>query len=611
MKYLTIKPLARFLATSPRDCVSMAELISLENQILKTTKTGGNSHKSLANTVSGQNYLSLLAWLRNTFDGQSSITREGLFRLTDKWLRRQNLYYIRRKHNSFSDNIFDPREFSSPGFKNLSYDLSYYNPEARGCGGHHYFQFLQKAYMEKLTVKVERVINDSGSHGTNTLAREIVNMFDSDLADKEPLRAWYNIFYIRCEEFADTVLYGNLQIDLDDKKLQLSDKEIVTKVMLRSNNLYCQMVQEALRHALELDKSRILFQAGQAAAYSQWEVGDERINMELISSENLTTHKKIYQKELAELANLRPGDIFVYGDDKKGLIVKKRAGRPVFLNAYLGLLLPAVFLAGHKFGYGAREKNIMPTLDEIKTLQPGNGTDSGEGATTIDQLTPRYYTDAYGVAGPRSMIYNAHRALYYSFVHYFVDHIEGDLEKALTALNLIFNLVTGEDYSSQTESKLKSLAALRDNYLDEGMEDNLYVFVNDFLLKFNYHSKLLSNFPEIYTLTSNDGQQLFFYDSAVKETFRTLEYPAINNFSPYASADYLRDPQEPILPQRKSPSWLYNWYEYVLPEIFKTLGLTYKKTLISKNHDDKTYTAYAWEITTPLSELRKKPMVMI
>ena len=77
-----------------------------------------------------------------------------------------------------------------------------------------------------------------------------------------------SVYFMRCEESAEQILIGNLQID--DTMPQYWDDPVVGQIMLQTKNMTSMMVQHALRHALRTGKKDILFQCGDANDLTQW-----------------------------------------------------------------------------------------------------------------------------------------------------------------------------------------------------------------------------------------------------------------------------------------------------------------------------------------------------
>ena len=101
-----------------------------------------------------------------------------------------------------------------------------------------------------------------------------------------PPQGQKSVFYIRCEEFGNSILIGNMQIDDKSSALAWADKA-KGSVLLKRSNIYKMMIQEAIKHALDENKDSILFQAGHAADLAQNEPSKIYKNREIITEKNI------------------------------------------------------------------------------------------------------------------------------------------------------------------------------------------------------------------------------------------------------------------------------------------------------------------------------------
>ena len=605
MHYLSVRPLSNFLESHPRDYITWPEFTNLERQVKKRCRT------EVVSQTATKHYLALFGVLRFEFIGQAKLNREALCARVDSWLRQKNIFYTRNINPPATNNVFTPQEFHSKNFTPKIYDLSYYNSVTQGHeGGHHPRKKYQGDYLRTLRAQIKNIIastkDEDNESALAASAQKIVKLFESQLNVKGKIENWSNNFYIRCEEFAETVLYGNLQIDQKNLAKEL-DNEDPQAAMFSSRNIYCHMVQEAVLHALELGKTRILFQAGQAAEYAQWGHRQKTLTRELVTPENIKVHEEIWLRDKEEFAKMRLGQTFSY-HQQAPLIIEKITSRNVRLrDPQYGVLLPAIYHLAHKYGYGELGLNFMQAFNSMTAL---NNSWLRQGPDLVDQLktfVPRVCVDDHGVVLQRDILYRCHLELYETFQHYFV---ENDLAKALTALNMIFSMVTGLNYNQNSTAKLQALGELRNARRYPGYTKNSYLIINKFLLEFNYQAQLLEKFPELQYTKTDKGSEYFFLGPVGQENLRPMPAPQVNDFSPYNSAAYLAKRPTSVLSQRQRISGIYNWYENVLPEVLTMLHLPYKKTIISRRHKDKTYRAYAWEITAPLPTLRKKLRIM-
>ena len=145
--------------------------------------------------------------------GQEYLEKAQVLQLVDDYVRKNNLYYQAQRHKISNSNSFYHPEDS----KEL-YDVAFYNPMANP--------------------------NRFGHHKKDGMP----DICYARLRGKKKIRS----------------LVGNLQID-DSLKNHPWDNPSREKIMLARKNMYQNMVQEAIRHALQAKKSKILFQTGDAA----------------------------------------------------------------------------------------------------------------------------------------------------------------------------------------------------------------------------------------------------------------------------------------------------------------------------------------------------------
>ena len=147
----------------------------------------------------------------------------------------------------------------------------------------------------------------------------------------------------------------------------------------------------------------------------------------------------------------------------------------------------------------------------------------------------------------------------------------------------------------------------------------MFEALEHFLIKFNYHKKLIEEFPQIKTVNLNkrhNKTKIKFILTVAQDRGEYLEVarredinrPIMKHYCFYnkSSKDiinkFIQYPEELSI---------YRWYEFELPSILKKLNISFKRTEIQSKRirangkKETTLIAAAWEITTDRKELQK------
>ena len=160
------------------------------------------------------NYLKILAHLKDNFNNRSRLSTAEILTLTDQFIQDNNFSYFARETPVAQQNIFYDAA-------DRVYDVAFFNRAAANiieC--HHKYQGLS------------------------------------------------SVFYARFEEKDDHVLIGNLQIDDRHKNNVWAQNDLRTILLMRKN-IYRAMIQESLKFALAGKKLRIFFQTGDSEQHTQ------------------------------------------------------------------------------------------------------------------------------------------------------------------------------------------------------------------------------------------------------------------------------------------------------------------------------------------------------
>ena len=498
MQKYTVQMLEKAVTTSARDYITIKELWGLRAKYLKLAKEGP------AEAVTAENHLRLIEFLVEIFQGTRKIPIPALRAATDSFLRDHDYVYS----SSQSPAATVRRVYSDD--KGAAYDLAFYSPLATwGAGrGHH---------------------NTSGGN---------------------------SLFYSRVERQNNTIVLGNLQLDVPGELPPEADGKI--KLLLRRKNLYRTMVYETLRHALTTGVERIIFQAGSAAAWAQWQTKVIQ-QKTIITKENYTFYRKKYEELCVEFEKISPG---LYACPKSSL--RRRPYPP---------LLPEKFTGDEKLHLLVYEK----TPDRFSgRLLHGNRCEG----SLVDELSVYYV-----IRAQESKEIKFEEG--YKLIHHGIEEIYAWLKKnepakILAPLDKIFSFLDPKYTPTRSAEKIEflknlPLIALMAELSTPERHGKLLEHLDSFLERFGYDKIALAACPEIKVNELDGmfrGKKRLYVDTSHYANYKCYRK---NFVQPKLGQNHCQlykiNPGEK--PARMFPGYrrVYEWYETGIPKILSAAGL--------------------------------------
>ena len=309
-----------------------------------------------------------------------------------------------------------------------------------------------------------------------------------------------------------------------------------------------------------------------------------------------------------------------------------------YCSAGQGCLIPLVYNLSYRWGFRAGITPESVRGDLVKTIDMDRAAahlgivgdyknfndtfDVFYRTMDFDKISEHTYDwEQWETKAPApQQVHRVHLTLYNDLVRAYVFR---EVPKLLQTLNKIFDYLVPVAAPSADAEKLAYLeewCATAPKYPEEHVLSNyqrgpvtppVYELLEPFLYEFNYHKLLADNFPTLRQV-AQPGQAAKIYDTHHGiTTLKLISPPKLGDLAPllFKSSDagqqlgYTVRPDPPI----------YNWYENTLRQIFKELGLTYKRTGIqsAKPRPTKYRCAYGWEITTPPEELAARQIICL
>ena len=239
MSALTINPLLKLINFDSREHVKLNDLRQAETKIKnQLARKPANVDRHIE-----EKYLEIIAQLKTAFaeeNPSAPISKKRLIQLTDKILRAQHFTFRAHKHRARTKNVFWPPKTAH------HYDLAFYNP---------------------LSAR-HRIPTHHKSKGESS------------------------VFFMRCENQGEKILFGNLQVD--DKDPDYWQDPTVGNILLKTKNIDLTLIRSALQHALSLGEKEILFHSGDAMEASQFNYSFPK--KVLITEENFTVYQNRLRK---------------------------------------------------------------------------------------------------------------------------------------------------------------------------------------------------------------------------------------------------------------------------------------------------------------------------
>ena len=529
MEQYTVGALENYITAANRDYLTWKELRELKSRFIKLAKEGP------AQKITAQNHISLLDGLMEKFAGQRKISVTDLRAATDTFLRTQGYVCSMQSHAPASArHVYQETEAEI-------YDLAFYNSLNVDC-------------------------NYIAHHKTETQR---------------------SLFYCRAEHWDQTLVWGNIQIDLPRRLTATAAPEL--DIILRRKNLYALMVQEAVKHALRAGKNRIIFQAGSAAAWAQW---NSKIVMEKISitEENYPHYHQIYEEQCTQFENTSTG--------VQGMTEAVAAKNPFVPMLPPGLVdKDPVLLVYKKCPEQIIGQWILPNSGLNYTLYKYYET-----RALAFRPTPEKYLPV------RDYIYKKLQE-----IHQMV--LQACPEKILESVDKIFQCITTGFVSSQHQEKISYLkklpfAQLNKQCVQMGWWAPSLPWLDEFLERFGYDKIVRATCPEITVIESPgeiSGRKRFYID---KEYSGNCIIRKSDIFFPELGCQYTNakefmagGKERKLSPGRHC---VYAWYENILPKILTANELTVRK--VSLKTLTPEHTIYGWEIISGLSKFIKRPV---
>ena len=524
MENYTIRPVRKLIDNCPGTHVNLPTLTKIIQQVERTQAQKQASPEQKDSAVVEREYLKILKMLSDAFGSDRRLAKAHIVELVDKYIREHNLYYQPVRHKIKHSNTFYNEDESEQ-----LYDVAFYNSHA---DNHH-----------------------PGHHrhaGMN------------------------DIFYARFERTADTVLIGNLQID--DNLTKHPWKDLTReRIMLARKNLYQNMIQEALKQAIQTKKSKIMFQTGDAALIAQQgHPNEEWVTVEM-ENETYEEYCSRYEAMHHAFAAIEVGD---------------------------NSIIP------HQYrGYGV-------VIEKHEDYYRSYHDASEFGTGTLMAIIKRHWNSGVGLL--RRFEYNK---LCYALTW---DVRNQKAHSLLKALNGIITMVDPDYVEHERAAKLKYLKAeLKKIPAPESIDRARrpeYEIIDKFLIKFNYHKVFLAQHPEVKTIELPPAMQkkyhcggVRFYDpqqeaNIIKFNKKQIERPELGK----SYVMHKRDLDKPLIKHKKvreKMETVYYFYEKILPELFGRLGLEFKKVPIECDYGEEPLKSTAWLITAGLEKLQTEPLV--
>ena len=631
MKYYTIKPLLNISDyKNPSIYILFEDIEKIENKIKKIIAQ--NDKNSKLSTTINFKYLEIIKNIKDNFAGVKKICRKDFILSLHNILLNKDLHYQKETHQIAHDNLFNPVDNNSNPANTAYYDIAFYhqlsgkNPKAHHS--HEIFEKWDEGLPDVIKKKYGEFINASNelsNKGKYYKLKEYVDSINTLTNNKIEKRKATSTFYARCEEYNDSILIGNMQID-DKGNGSNWDDEVTGAIMLKKNNIYSAIIQESIKHAIMAGKNKILFQAGYAAELAQWGDNENFKEKTLITDENINKYKEIYKQRVENFKNINPGDPV---DNEGGYIAIHKTSSKIFIAKDIECyLLPCIYeiTAQNKYFNESLtaeiiendlRKNIEINLNEhvIKKKKSTNKSRRYRGMsynTSEDCTKGTIYNDLYtsDISIPlHTNVVNDFNSYDAEFIKTATAHIylyndlkynliKGNANEVLYYINKIFSYVVDVDFEKDKLEKINSIKEIikKTRIKIKNLESHCYFEafkeIEAFLIKFNYHQLLINKFStieEIKHSTDKCNNKRFVINDLCEKIIDLGEAPEVGKFININYKKELEHEENTV--HKIGREKMYRWYECTIPSILKQLKIDYKKTIIYKNrennfHDD-------------------------
>ena len=517
MKNLSIRPLARFIAQHPQTHLTKNDLRQLQAKLQRQYEKKLATPRTDQKIPIEKKYIEILDKLVDSFSAQTKISKKELEKAGTAILKSEGFDYRRSKRKARYGNTFHVKSSEIKYYDLAFFNEALPNPTRGDVRPHH---------------------------------------VSGDLA---------SIFYMRCEEDSDqpeAILFGNLQRERYPREYWLEPE--FGDVLTAKKNLDQEMVQQAVRYALEKKKTQLRFHTGAAMSRAQWRE-NKFIRLD-VTPENYKEYQANYEKRCEEFERITPGTIIEF--NQKELVYEKTSQHfKAYEEKYTSeCMLGALYenLAGNSFDINTDErywigKAYLAFCDKAAAKVHEN-------LATLFSSPPR---NSKPPPPP----------------------VPAQIE-----------------YIDKLISQQKSLAP------KEFTMEKFQTTMQEFLQKFNYNDGLATIASKLCTLRIN-GRVYYL----AKETYdKPNIYKREALVQPKIGKDYYR--RQDVFKfttlkeaykyvQQNHRDEIYTWYETRLPEILKSLGLTVKRVEIETSSGGNQLVSFAWEVVDGLAEFKKNALV--
>ena len=521
MKYISISPLINLLNNSnDREHFKKGDLEQLENKINNLLKNKISNENQKHSAYVEEEYLYIIKQLKKHFIKNKKLSRQKLIEGADKILNKRNFNYTLRKHRAATDKFF---------------------------------------------------LNDSGNRENKIKCYDIAFYNKRSVNGGDPHHSFYNkpaVYYMRCEEFNEQLLIGNLQIDCPNYPLDTKDNIRYSKIKINKKNIYAMMIQSAVKYGLSRNYKKIMFQCGDAVEFAQWRIPPHYKKIK-ITEKNINHYKKLYKKMSEKFDNLKIGDSPIYGYGDCGVVVEKLQN-----------------------GYKCYDADV-----------------------------------AYGSSNLMSVILNLSE---YTGFDNLINIMKGKWDekkskKLLIVINKIFKRIgVNVDDERNNEEKIKFLHEFVTEHKIKDL-DKLLIKIDDFFFKFNYDDLFLKNYKNYKKIDVShnknfEGDYCFVNPNNLDRCYGKLSKKFLINpelgqtYRVSKNYKFLADHGIDHYDEAGKNIAVMEWYDDVVPKILKKLKLDFNKTAIrSYCFDDKgkkvNVDAHALEITGGVEEFKSRPLL--
>ena len=524
MKKLSIRPVLEFIAAQGRDHLTAGDWAQLTGIIEKRLAVKKARQKPWDQEAA---YLKVIAHVGQLFKPPAKIKNTAVINAINNYLQAEGYAYDSVRHPPrHTDNTF----YTKKQQPRHSYDIAFYNrlATAKNRPAHH-------------TRETDELLS---------------------------------VFYMRCEETAEQILIGNLQID--DTKPEHWESPDVGRILLKPKNIYGMMVQQALQHAINTGKKEILFQSGDANDIAQW--GNYTLKERTVTPRNYKKFMQDYQARLDKFGpnGVRVGEIFP----------KTKENNHLF---------QCVLAAGDGYYKTHELEAYQASFLECVTFYID---DNGMEFRKVDQAV------ANKILNGENAIHQALKARQAS--------------QALKHINeLVYKLSGTRPPRTDRTAKINMLKC---SSLPADKRETCRI-INEFMANWNYDQIIMQQYPAIVRFdlskVQDEGRSKFYYYNR-NETNRLHTYRRDQLKIPALGKTYWTLPEDKYninfashgAPNGVPHYKIHQWYEKDLPAELKRQKLKFTRVPIITKRRGRPRPAHAWKIISGVGKFKKRPLTM-